>query len=283
MDFLILQHRFARLTLAPQQGGAIRAFEWRGREVLRRTPAKAGHDPFEMACFPMAPYVNRIAHGRFEFGGRGVQLERNWHADPHPIHGQGWYRPWSIAATAPSDAVLTFDGGGDEWPWRYHCEQRFVLDDEGLSIALVLENTGVTAMPAMLGLHPYFPDPAHARLCAKLPRVWRTDPASLPVEQIETPADWAFDPTRPVSDVALDHCFTGWDGNASIEWPDLRLTLRTTGCSYLHVYAPPTRDFFCVEPQSAPPGALERGADEAAVLAPGEHLVIEVHLAPGEP
>ena len=283
VDFLILQHHSARLTLAPQQGGAIRAFEWRGRDILRPTPATAGDDPFEMACFPMVPYVNRIAHGRFEFCGRAVQLERNWSPDPHPIHGQGWSRPWSIAAAAPSDATLTFEGGADEWPWRYYCEQRFVLDDDGLSIELVLENLGVTAMPAMLGLHPYFPGRAHARLDARLPRVWQTDAASLPVEQIDTPVAWAFNPGRPVGEVALDHCFAGWDGTASIEWPDLRLTLRTAGCPFLHVYAPPAQNFFCVEPQSAPPGALERGAREAAVLAPGERLAIEVHLAPGEP
>ena len=283
VDFLILQHGPARLTVAPQLGGAIRAFEWRGHDILRPTPATAGDDPFEMACFPMVPYVNRIAHGRFEFGGRAVQLERNWSADPHPIHGQAWYRPWSTSAAARADATLTFDGGADEWPWRYRCEQRFVLDDEGLTIELVLENVGVTAMPAMLGLHPYFPDRAHARLHARLPRVWRTDAASLPVEQIETPAAWTFNAGRSVGEVPLDHCFVGWDGIASMEWPDLRLTLRTSGCRFLHVYAPPAGDFFCVEPQSAPPGALERGAGEAAVLAPGEHLVIKLHLSPGEP
>jgi aldose 1-epimerase len=178
---------------------------------------------------------------------------------------------------------LTFDGGADEWPWRYHCEQRFALDDEGVTIGLVLENVGVSSMPAMLGLHPYFPNRARARLHARLPRVWQTDAAALPLEQIETPAAWTFNPGRPLSHVGLDHCFAGWDGIASIEWPDLRLELRTTGCRFLHVYSPPARDFFCIEPQTAPPGALERAAGEAAVLAPGEHLAIEVHLAPGEP
>ena len=101
VEFLILRHRAARLTLAPQLGGAIRAFEWRGRDILRPAAATAD-DPFEMACFPMVPYVNRIAHGRFEFGGRAVQLERNWTADPHPIHGQAWRRPWSRRRAAPT-------------------------------------------------------------------------------------------------------------------------------------------------------------------------------------
>jgi len=282
VDFLTLRHRSFQLALAPEQGGAVRAFAWGERQILRPTPESAGDDPFEMACFPMVPYVNRIAHGRFEFAGRTVQLERNWSADPHPIHGQAWRRPWSIATATPSTAVLSFDGGADEWPWRYRCEQRFVLDDEGLSIELGLENLGVTPMPAMLGLHPYFPDKAHARMSARLPRVWRTDAGSLPVEQVETSPEWAFEPRRPVGATNLDHCFAGWDGLAVLEWPDRRLTLRAVRCSCLQVYAPAGRDFFCIEPQTAPPGALERGAEEAAVLVPGERLSIEIRLSPGE-
>lgn len=279
VDLLTLRHDFARLTLAPRQGGAIRAYEWRGHQVLR--PAAAGgDDPFEAACFPMVPFVNRIAHGRFEFGGRLVQLERNWSADPHPIHGQAWRRPWSIATATPSGAVLIFDGGADEWPWRYRCEQRLRLDDEGLCVALTLENLGVTAMPAMLGLHPYFPDPKHARMQARLPRVWRTDAAALPITQIETPPGWAFEPGRPLDAVALDHCFAGWDGVASLEWPEYRVAMQAARCPFLHVYSPPAQDFFCVEPQTAAPGALERG--EAAVLGPGERLAIEVRFSPEE-
>lgn len=283
MDFLTLRHDSFELELAPQHGGAVRSFEWDGRHILRPTPAAAGDDPFEMACFPMVPYVNRIARGRFEFGGRTVQLERNWSADPHPIHGQGWNRPWSIATATRSTAVLSFDGGADEWPWRYRGEQRFVLDDEGLSIELAVENLGVTSMPAMLGLHPYFPDKTHACMIARLPRVWRTDTDSLPRERIETPAAWAFEPRRPVGATNLDHCFADWNGLACLDWPDRRLILRAARCSFLQVYTPAGRDFFCIEPQTAAPGALERGAGEAAVLAPGERLSIQMRLSPGEP
>ena len=69
-DFLVLHHDATRLTLDPRRGGAIRDFKWRGQDVLRPTPAQAGDDPFDTACFPMVPFVNRVAHGRFNFGGR---------------------------------------------------------------------------------------------------------------------------------------------------------------------------------------------------------------------
>ncbi|MGH8261711.1 MAG: aldose 1-epimerase, partial [Steroidobacteraceae bacterium] len=257
-DFLTIQHDAARLILAPHHGGAIRSFQWRGHDVLRPARASAGADPFEMACFPMVPYANRIAHGRFDFGGRTVRIERNWTHDPHPLHGQGWRAPWSIASATESSATLAFDGGADEWPWRYHCEQRFEIQQDGIAIELSLENRSVTPMPAMLGLHPYFPDAAHAELRARLPRVWMTDDAALPIEEVETPAPWAFDPARAVRAVPLDHGFSGWNGLASICWPDRTLIVRATHCRCLHVYVPQAQDYFCIEPQTAPPGALTR-------------------------
>jgi aldose 1-epimerase len=278
-DVLVLQDEAMRLTLAPHLGGCIRELKWHGEDLLRPARADVTDDPFEMACFPMVPFFNRIARGCFDFDGRTVRLPRNWSADPHPLHGQGWRAPWTVAAESVSGAMLIFEGGGDDWPWPYRCEQRFTLASDTLSIELSIQNMSNRPMPAMLGLHPYFPDAARAELFARLPRVWRTDGNALPLEETATPSEWRFDPPRALRTVSLDHCLSGWDGLAKLYWPDRFVTLRATGCNYLHVYAPVGRDFFCVEPQSAAAGALARG--EATVLPSGERLAIGVHLAPG--
>jgi aldose 1-epimerase len=278
-DVLVLQDEALRLTLAPQLGGSIRELKWRGADVLRPAPAGASDDPFQMACFPMVPFVNRIARGCFEFNGQTVRLRPNWSADPHPLHGQGWRAPWNVAAASAAAATLSFEGGGDDWPWRYRCEQRFELASGALSVELSIQNMSSGPMPAMLGLHPYFPDAAHAQLFARLPRVWRTDGNALPVEEIATPCEWRFDPPRALRTVSLDHCLSGWDGTARLSWPDRLLTLRAAHCSHLHLYAPAGRDFFCIEPQSAAPGALARG--DATTVLPGERCAIAVHFVPG--
>lgn len=277
---LVLQHQAARLVVAPQSGGAIRELTWHGRDILRpASPAMPG-DPFGAACFPMVPFVNRIAHGRFSFAGRSVGLEPNWSEDPHPIHGQGWRATWEVTAASATSATLRFEGGGDEWPWRYRCEQRLRLRPDELSIELAIENVTDAPMPAMLGLHPYFPRAAQARLQARLPRVWLTDAAALPVAETETPAAWRFEPRRSVQAVPLDHCFCGWDGRASLEWPDLTVDVRALRCPFLHVYTPVGRDFFCIEPQTGAPGALGRNAEEVPALARGERMAIELQLRP---
>jgi aldose 1-epimerase len=278
---LELRRDATRLTLDPQRGGAIREFDWDGHAIFRPTAENAGDDPFDMACFPMVPYVNRITCGRFNFGGHAVRLRRNWNQDPHPLHGYGWRARWWVVAATASSATVRFDGGADEWPWPYRCEQSFELLPDGLSVELSIANLGDSTMPAMLGLHPYFPDAARVQVQAHLPRIWLTDRAALPVEEAATPPAWGFDAPRAINALPLDHCFSGWNGSATLRWPDRTVTVRASCCSHLHIYAPAGRDFFCMEPQTAALGALSRDSAEATAVAPGERRAIRVEYLVG--
>jgi aldose 1-epimerase len=278
-DQLLLRQGDAQVVLDPAHGGAVREFRSRGQHVLRPTAGAAATDPFEFACFPLVPYANRIAGGRFTSGAHTVQLRRNWDADPHPLHGQGWRAAWQVAEAATSEARLQFEGGGDEWPWRYRAEQHFRLAAGSLTIGLSIENRDRSPMPAMLGLHPYFADPGHALLEAQTPRTWTTDEAALPVSEVPTPGAWSFSPARRVGALALDHCFVGWDGTAVLRWPGCTTTLRATNCHCLHVYVPAAGDFFCLEPQTAATGAINRG--EATLVQPGELLAMRLSFNVG--
>ena len=85
------------LTLAPEAGGGIAAFHWRGRPVLRDAlpGAVTTRDPLSLSAFPLVPYSNRIDHGRFDWDGRRIQLPLNFPPSPHSIHGLGWHKPWA--------------------------------------------------------------------------------------------------------------------------------------------------------------------------------------------
>jgi aldose 1-epimerase len=276
---MLLRNADTRLMLDAVHGGAIREFSWRGRAILRPAAADADYDPMLMACFPLVPYANRIAGGRFVFAGHEVRLQRNWDRDPHPLHGQAWRAAWTVEAASDFQATLAFSGGGDEWPWRYRALQEFELLADGLAVRLSVENRSDSIMPAVLGLHPYFPQAALATVAARTRTVWLPDAQSLPVQEIMTPADWSFDLPRSAARVALDHCFDHWDGVAVVRWPDRTVTLSATGARALHVYTPATAGFFCLEPQTAAAGALNRAAGEFARLAPGERLELGVRFS----
>ncbi|NKW10672.1 hypothetical protein HGG76_20340 [Ochrobactrum tritici] len=86
-------------------------------------------------------------------------------------------------------------------------------------------------------------------------------------------------------------CFTGWNREATIRWPETSTGLRLKGegaLRHLHVFNPQDRAVFCAEPVSHLPDVINRptlGEDAAmTVLNPGEALtgalLFSAHLLP---
>lgn len=274
------------LELLPQLGAALATLRYQGRDVLRPTPAGTS-DPFDTAAFVLVPFANRIADGRLRVGGRDIRIERNAPGQAHPLHGHGWRQPWRIEAAGTDSATLSFEHAADSWPWHYLATQTLTLRAESLDIALAVENRDSTPMPAGLGWHPYFHKGPGAQLRAHVEGVWLTDEELLPVRLAHGTrfAHWARGDEVARAEL-VDHCHTGWPGVAEILLPEERLRLALTASRllrWLHIYSPPDKDFFCVEPVSHMPNAINRSAPPAMtgqrLLAPGERLDARVTLS----
>lgn len=252
------------------QGGAVAALKKAGGDVLRQTPASAT-DILDFACFPLVPYANRIAHGRFAFDGREIRLPVLDRFSPHALHGEGWLGVWTVLEQAADRLVLSF--GADGWPWRYEARQTFSLSDDGLRIDLSVTNRDATPMPAGLGLHPYFPRHADSRLDAPAAGVWTGEdivPDRLaPLAEV---IDWT---DRLIADAPfVDHCFEGWSGEARLSDAAGTTTIRSSA-DRLHVYVPTGEAYVCVEPVSHRPDVFNQaapGEQGFTVLLPGETL-----------
>jgi aldose 1-epimerase len=268
---ITLQCHSRQAVLLPELGGGMAAFSVAGRDVLRRAPDDA-HDPLTLAEFPMAPYVNRIAHGAFRWRGEAVHLPRNAEGQRHPLHGTGWRRPWAGERLSDTAARLTLQSEADAaWPWAVRMTRTFTLSEEALAIDFALTNADARPMPASLGLHPFFPAAADARLQFRAATQLLTTPDVLPTHEAATATVTALAAGVAVRELDLDHCFAGWDGVAAIDWPGLSLRIETEPSQrFIQVYAPPGQGLFCVEPQSAPPDAPNRGG--CVELMPGERL-----------
>lgn len=280
-----LKHGDLSLELLPDLGAAVATFRYQGRDVLRPTPAGAA-DPFQTAAFALVPFANRIAGGTFRIGAREVRIERNAPDQAHPLHGHAWRKPWRIESAERERAVLSFEHAADSWPWRYAARQTLTLAPDRLEVALALENRDSTPMPAGLGWHPYFHKGPGARLRAPLEGVWLTDAEHLPVRLADAGrfGQWSQGDALARPEL-VDHCHTGWSGLAEIELPQERLRLAMSASralSWLHIYSPPDQDFFCVEPVSHMPDAVNRPEPPAItglkLLEPGEELQAWVTL-----
>lgn len=274
------------IELLPDLGAAVATLRYQGRDVLRPTPAGAS-DPFETAAFALVPFANRIADGRFPAGGREVRIERNAPGQSHPLHGHGWRRPWRVESTARDSAVFSFEHPADSWPWHYVARQTVTLRADSLEVAISVENHDSTPMPVGLGWHPYFHKGPGALLRAHLEGVWLTDEESLPVRLAHGTRFGQWGRGDEVARTELvDHCHTGWPGVAEILLPEERLRLALTASRamhWLHLYSPPGKDFFCVEPVSHMPNAINRSAPPAITgqkqLAPGERFDARITLS----
>ena len=276
-----------RATTAPERGGAILSLDWRGAPIFRPTP-QGSTDMLLTACFPLVPYANRIADARFAFEGRRIELHTLDRFAPHALHGDGWLNPWTLEATQAHCAEMTLIWPGDTpgWPWPWCARQIITLSDAGLEIILSVTNTGEAAMPAGLGLHPDFHKGPNTRLTLSAAGVWLTDARDIPVGLASPDAvvDWTHGVALAQAPF-VDHAYAGWNGEALIDGDCRRLVLSCTGANCAQVYAPLGADFFCVEPVTHRPDALNAQGDQdggMTRLKPGESLSIAMRLSLSE-
>jgi aldose 1-epimerase len=252
----------SRLVLVPDLGGGIAEWSWQreGRSVpLFRPWDRSSADPYTFASFPLVPWSNRISGGGFDSAAGFVPLTPNRADDPYPIHGHGFMRPWKVSAHLADRAELVLESAPEDVPWRYRAVQRLELDEGRLTHRLSVTHLGPEPMPYGLGLHPYFPRSATTRLSFAVTGAWESRPDRIPLRLVEPPpAEWDFRGGRLVEgDALIDNCFTGWDGQATIDLPEegVALTLRSR-TPYLLLYRPPDFPFFCLEPVTHPIDAI---------------------------
>jgi aldose 1-epimerase len=269
-----------RLELAPGIGGGITRFDWmRGTDAVplfRPVEQARVADPTELACFPLVPYSNRIANGRFEFEGREVDVAPNRADERFPLHGSGWLKAWTVEAATGTSATLSLVERGR--PYAFYAAQHFEVVDTTLTVRVEVENRGKVALPFGIGLHPFLPRTPQTLLLAPATGMWQSGRDWLPTRHLRTPAAYNYGIAYPLPGRMVNHAFTGWMGRARVLWPELGLALDVAADTdqYL-LYTPERKDWFCFEPVDHPVNAVNLPGGAVAhgmtALAPGQRLV----------
>ncbi|MFL5673071.1 MAG: aldose 1-epimerase [Chloroflexota bacterium] len=234
-------------------GGRVASLVVDGRELLKTT----GDDPIAWGSFPMAPYAGRVRDAILHFEGVDHRLPRR--LPPHAIHGTVLDKPWDVVG----EATISTDLGPD-WPFRGRAIQRFELGPDHLTCRLELHADD--PMPASIGWHPYF-----------LRRLEGVDaPLELDFDAgamlVRDAAGIATDRTVVPGPGPWDDCFVDLRHPPVVRWPGfLELTIES-GCPAWVVYTEP-QDAICVEPQTAPPDAVNT---HPMIVRPGAPLVAEM-------
>lgn len=239
----------ADLVIDLDRGCRIASWRVGGQELLITT----GRSPIEWGLYPMAPYAGRVRNGSFGFDGVGYELPRT--LDEHAIHGTAYLQEWE------QDGDTTFVTDlGPPWPFPGFVRQDILLDERSLSLRLEVHATE-GRMPASCGWHPWFRrvvDDAVLRLDFRPGFMLLRDQEGIAKrERIEVPeGPW-------------DDCFGGVTSPPVLDWPDVLQMQVTTDCDWWVVYN--ERDYAtCVEPQTAPPDALN---NDPHLVKPGHPLI----------
>ena len=272
-----------RAAVAPEVGGAIVDLSFAGRAVLRPTPdeALARHDVRRTGCYPLVPYANRIALGRFRFDGREYRLRRNFPDGAHPLHGVGWQRSWRVVGADATGCELRLEHrprGDDalDWPFAFDAVESVAIGPHGLRIELQARNLEDGEAPLGCGLHPLFPRRDGQWLRFAADGWWGNGDDELPCEAVPG-LPWDADRGLKVGERSMDNDHFGWGGEAWLVDPDgidVRIAADRS-FPVLRVFVPAGRDFLGVEPVSHVADALNRPAlrsGRMAVVAPGERV-----------
>lgn len=271
----------ATLEIAPDIGACITHWRIAGAPILRETDeaALARDGAGAASCFPMTPWVSRIADGRFRFAGREGRLPAAPDGAPHSLHGLGWRTPWGVTDRGGDTVTLSQAYAPPHWPWRARAACAVTLAPHALQLALTLHNLDDAPMPAGLGFHPFFPRARDTRLHARLGGVWTMDDAGFPAAHADALDAWDWRDPDGFAGAVVDNVFTGWRGPAHLDSPAARRRLTITAapvCDHLIVYAPPAADFCCVEPVTTMTDAVNRLEPAARTglrtIAPGAAL-----------
>jgi aldose 1-epimerase len=260
---LKLDYNDASLVIMPEAGGAIVGWTREGTHLLRRAHPDAilSGNVRGLGCFPMVPFCNRIADGHFVWRGVSYQLERSFGDQRHALHGVGLQRSWQVVGASRDQIVLTLDhdaGGASagQWPFPFSATLSYQFHSH-LTVTLSVMNRHTEPAPMGIGLHPYFPHPPGATLQFGADGVWLNGDEPLPKQHATVPPDWDHSNGLTIGRVRLDNCFTGWNRRALISGIGDGITIEADAAfRHLQVFTPPGQDFFCVEPVSHVPNAL---------------------------
>lgn len=289
-EIVTIEHGSHRLRLVPELGGGIASWEWKsaqGWTPLLRAWDEVSEDRYTLASFPLIPWSNRITGGGFEHEGVFHPIHANRSGEPFPIHGDGWLQRWHVAEHKQDSIRLVLESrrfGSN--PHDYVGTQDFRLLPDGLAIDLSVTHQGEALLPYGLGLHPYFLRNKHTLLRSKASGVWLSGPDAIPVEHTDKlPPTWDFNEPASMDGTFIDNCFTGWDGESVIHYPErgMSLTMTMADCSgYSLLYRPPGYDYFCLEPITHPIDAFHMpGRPGLVTLSKGQTLTLRTTLAIG--
>jgi galactose mutarotase-like enzyme len=262
-----------RLEVVPERGGIITRWQVRGQDLLYLDGDRFADPSLSVrGGIPILfPICGNLPNNTYTHQGKTYTLKQ---------HGFARDLPWTVSDSSPSDGItLTLTSNNQTYavyPFDFELTFTYRLQGNALLIQQRYVNRSPEPMPFSTGLHPYFAVSDAASEKNQLQFDIPATQVTNQIDQIQHPFSGQFDFGQTEIDAAFRPVARQ---EASVTHSGHRLTL-----SYDAIYATLVfwtikgKDYYCLEPWSAPRNAMNTGED-LTLLQPGATAETWVKLA----
>jgi galactose mutarotase-like enzyme len=266
------EHAPSRLEVVPERGGIITNWRVQGQDILYLDAERFTKPDLSVrGGIPILfPICGNLPDNTYTYQGQQYTLKQ---------HGFARDLPWEVTQQVTQDkASITLVLNSNEhtravYPFDFQLAFTYELKGNTLELEQRYTNHSAEAMPFSTGLHPYFWTPDKAQLQFDIP-------ASEYLDQL-THTSHPFTGDFDFSSDEIDVAFLSLSGNsAKVTDPERQLQITLSyddPYSTLVFWTVKGKDFYCLEPWSAPRNALNTGFHLLHVE-PGASLETRVRL-----
>ncbi len=262
----------SQIEVVPERGGIITRWRIQGKEIFYLDTERFTHPDLSVRGGNpiLFPICGNLPDNTYTHNGQQYTLKQ---------HGFGRELAWEVTEQKTEDkASLTLVLNSNEqtkavYPFDFQVIFTYELQGNTLAIRQEYKNLSSTPMPFSAGFHPYFLTGDKNRLEFQIPSGQYQDQNTKEIHSF----DGNFDFNRDEIDVAFKD-LTSQSATVIDPSRSLKLTL-----DYDHIYSHLVfwtvkgKDFYCLEPWTAPRNALNTGAN-LTVLAPKASCTASVQL-----
>lgn len=263
----------SHLEVVPERGGIITRWSIKGQDILYLDAERFKDSSLSVrGGIPILfPICGNLPDNTYTYQGKQYTLKQ---------HGFARDLPWDVTEQVTNNLVsltLTLKSNDQTravYPFDFQLSFTYQLKGDTLEIQQRYTNHSTEPMPFSSGFHPYFFTSDKSQLEFEIPASEYQDQITKEVH----PFSGTFDLSRDELDLAFRQ-ITGTAASITDRGRRLKITLNYSDFySTLVFWTVKGKDFYCLEPWSAPRNALNTG-ENLTKLAPGATLEASFRIA----